>query len=414
MHSFTHNDMARLLELQGSGLIIYNFSSDAENDYVHVGKPNYSRECPHCHHPKSHKHGGCEPRYLRHGVGINGKTVWLEWHSFRLRCPSCGRTRTIGPPSNLVSGRQRSTKFCRRQALKTLVTHSFNATTAQTGIGYQGLRAEMNSLMATDPLYQLPKEGNLILGIDGHSRSGRHLATTLTLLVPERRLIGFLATERAKELKEWVNNRLDHQQRLRVSGIVTDMTLKNRLTLKQLFPATKLIIDRYHVVAYFNRYVSTIYLRNLKHLTKRQRKLGIDLRRASGLLRGSGKSISEAARAKLDLVLKELPAVCEAWYWKEEVRAIYRECRTAVEAQKRWQAVLANVERDMAEVLTRFLPDILNYFPYRITNGFTEGVHTKCKLIKRLSFGIKNMDCYVKKLALGFVEPKLIQVPHTY
>jgi hypothetical protein len=35
------------------------------------------------------------------------------------------------------------------------------------------------------------------------------------------------------------------------------------------------------------------------------------------------------------------------------------------------------------------------------------------KLIKRLSFGFKNEEIYVKKILLGFMEPESIIFPHT-
>lgn len=50
--------------------------------------------------------------------------------------------------------------------------------------------------------------------------------------------------------------------------------------------------------------------------------------------------------------------------------------------------------------LTNHFHQILNYFDDRATNGFTEGIHTKFKLTKRISYGIKNLNVYVKNLFL--------------
>ena len=45
----------------------------------------------------------------------------------------------------------------------------------------------------------------------------------------------------------------------------------------------------------------------------------------------------------------------------------------------------------------------------RITNGFTEGCHTKVKLLKRLSYGFRNVEVYRRKMLLGFL-PKTAAV----
>jgi transposase len=46
---------------------------------------------------------------------------------------------------------------------------------------------------------------------------------------------------------------------------------------------------------------------------------------------------------------------------------------------------------------------ILNHFDNHTTNGFTEGCNTKIKMLKRLSYGLKNVDVYWRKMLLGFV-----------
>ncbi|MBC7361737.1 MAG: transposase [Candidatus Aminicenantes bacterium] len=35
---------------------------------------------------------------------------------------------------------------------------------------------------------------------------------------------------------------------------------------------------------------------------------------------------------------------------------------------------------------------------HKTTNAYTEGAHTKMKLIKRLSYGYRNVEVYIKKV----------------
>jgi len=46
---------------------------------------------------------------------------------------------------------------------------------------------------------------------------------------------------------------------------------------------------------------------------------------------------------------------------------------------------------------------ILNHFDNHTTNGFTEGCNTKIKMLKRISYGLKNVEVYWRKMLLGFV-----------
>jgi hypothetical protein len=45
----------------------------------------------------------------------------------------------------------------------------------------------------------------------------------------------------------------------------------------------------------------------------------------------------------------------------------------------------------------------LNHFDNHTTNGFTEGCHTKIKMLKRVSYGLKNVEVYWRKMLLEFV-----------
>ncbi|RLC63781.1 MAG: hypothetical protein DRI01_04595 [Chloroflexi bacterium] len=44
----------------------------------------------------------------------------------------------------------------------------------------------------------------------------------------------------------------------------------------------------------------------------------------------------------------------------------------------------------------------LNYLDRRTTNGFTEGCHTKNKVLERVSHGLRDVDAYWSKMLMGF------------
>jgi transposase len=64
--------------------------------------------------------------------------------------------------------------------------------------------------------------------------------------------------------------------------------------------------------------------------------------------------------------------------------------------------------------LKTWSPHILNFFDHRTTNAYTEGIHTKIKMIKRVSFGFRNVQIYVRKMVLCILRLTVILpwLPH--
>jgi len=88
------------------------------------------------------------------------------------------------------------------------------------------------------------------------------------------------------------------------------------------------------------------------------------------------------------------------------------------------QAILARLPRflrhaDDAELvrwgrtLRAWKAELLSYHRHRVTSAYTEGVHTRIKLLKRLSHGFRNRQMYVRKMLLGLVPlALLLRPPH--
>ena len=83
---------------------------------------------------------------------------------------------------------------------------------------------------------------------------------------------------------------------------------------------------------------------------------------------------------------------------KESFRAWYKEIDRS-RAEERLSLLVERIEGDslpefkeLLHTLTNWREEILNYFDYRITNGFVEGKNNRIKTIKRTAYGYRNMD----------------------
>ena len=84
--------------------------------------------------------------------------------------------------------------------------------------------------------------------------------------------------------------------------------------------------------------------------------------------------------------------------FKESFRAWYREM-TRSRAEEKLELLEEKIANNSLPEFKELLPtlgnwreEILNYFDYRITNGFVEGKNNRIKTIKRMAYGYRNMD----------------------
>ncbi|MCF7820770.1 MAG: transposase [Candidatus Pacebacteria bacterium] len=285
-------------------------------------------------------------------------------------------------------------------------------------VSYGVLRKILLTKVEDNSLFKLPKDQEITLGIDEHARLKKKLATTITLIKPQKQLLGIIAKSTSQATKEWIDNNFSLEERLRIKEICVDMTKSLKKPLQLAFPEAKFTIDKFHVVAYLNNLIKEEYSFSSKYGLREKDKRKLPQRtkamHISRILAQDGNSWDKKKKDKVKTVFSLMPRVAELWYAKEEVRAIYKECLDKKEARDRWQFVLKLMPEVAKSTLAKHLEEILNYFDTYNTNAFTEGVHTKIKKQKRVSYGIKNPEIYVKKMELAFIPKEKLILPHTF
>ena len=107
--------------------------------------------------------------------------------------------------------------------------------------------------------------------------------------------------------------------------------------------------------------------------------------------------LADRERARLNQLFQLYPEVKRAWLLKEGFRAWYRgRDRNCAQAElKSLEATIASDSlpefKELVHTLNNWQEEILNYFDYRITNGFVEGKNNRIKTIKRMAYGYRNM-----------------------
>jgi len=129
--------------------------------------------------------------------------------------------------------------------------------------------------------------------------------------------------------------------------------------------------------------------------------------------------LSDKERQYIEEIFRQFPSLKEFWWVKEQLRSFYKALDKAEGEKILGRVLIACQSSEDAEMirwgrtLSRWKPYLLNYYAHR-TNAYTKGVHTKIKLLKRASYGFRNIEVYVKKMLLGFLPPLLMCLHHTF
>jgi transposase len=109
--------------------------------------------------------------------------------------------------------------------------------------------------------------------------------------------------------------------------------------------------------------------------------------------------------AELEDLLRQVPGLQVAYYFRQEVTDIFDTSSNRREAESRLDELRVALDGDSElvkffELFDRWREGILAYFDRRETSGPVEGLNNKARVITRRSYGLKNTDSLWKRLIL--------------
>ncbi len=314
----------------------------------------------------------------------------------RGKCCDCKRTFAEG--RELVWSRSRLTRQAETEALWQLKDRNFSQVRRELGVGYGTLRRLLEREIDEEALGFIQGEDEIYLGIDEHSFRHQELVHTVTE-VKQREVLGILRDDRIATLKKF----LSKISRDKVRGVCIDMKDGLRKAVEAVFPSAKVVVDPFHVIGDSNKRMDEA--RRIEQDMHRKKTVQIPKK----IFLVGREKLNEERRQKVDTLLGKYPGL-KGFYWaKEKIRELYRQ-QSREEATKLLGNIIFNLKSaDDTELigwgnsLKYWREPILNHFNNYTTNGFTKGCHTKIKMLKRLSYGLKNVEVYWRKMLLGFV-----------
>jgi transposase len=377
------------------GLLIDKCACFNDKIVLNVRSPRTQALCPQCGastkrvHRRSHrtiKHMMHDDKVAYLNLAVRNFKCWQCWFVFREHIPGIDRRRT--------------TAHFRQSVIPKIKDRSFRAVAMEHGMSTTSLVRSATELSRQVGL-QWPTKP-FALGIDGHSFSGNDMATTLTD-VKGRKLIGILPDYKQDTLEYCIENIPKTSKKL-ITSVCIDMHEASRTVIEKELPNIPIVIDKFHVVQLLNKNLEqmrNIYTNHHDAIPKK-------------LLERNKEDLDYAEKQILKRVLTSSSALNDMWRLKEWFREFYK-LRNPKKAKDRYTAMLEGLIqearprwRTLYRTLSRWREYILNYFTYRITNAYTEGVHTRIKLLKRISYGFRNKQNYIAKMTLAFLPVSIL------
>jgi len=372
------------------GLFLDGIENRDNGTFLKVRSPRNSAICPHCSvsakkvHKKYH-------RTIKHMI-CNDKIVFLN---LTIRCFKCKLCKYIFRESISGISSKRTSEHFRLSAVKKIKDRCFASVASEYNISSSSLINDAVHIFNNTKINWPDK--NFSLGIDEHSFSGRDFVITITDLT-NHKLLAILPDDRQTTLRKFLKNIPKNAKDLIIS-VCTDMKQSYRTVIEKELNKSIHVIDKFHVIQFFNRQLHelrTLYSSHKFPLPKQ-------------LLEKNKENLNHEEKKVLRAIFNRYQPLEELWRMKEIIRKMYR-CKNPDKAKMFYEAMLEGLQFDnrliwksIYKTMNRWKDPILNYFESRITNAYTEGVHTKIKLLKRMSYGFRNKANYIAKMSLAFM-----------
>jgi len=344
--------------------------------------------CPRCGRVTAKEHDRRQQR--KQDRRLRDKVVLLMLMKRRFRCPFCGKVFT--EPDEVFGLRRRSSyrfrEYLGQEALHQTVRRTAQKEKVGEGLVRRCVAEEVGRRLEAKGVEETPE----FIGLDEFSVRRRRLYHTAICNLVEGEVMEVVEGQGQQKVEEYLD-RLPQPER--VKGVAMDMHEPFRQAVQMCLPQAKVVVDKFHLIRHINGALDKVRSR-LQGGSRRGKKRDLFKSRYT-LLKGAER-LAGWEKLKLNQLFYRYPELERAWVLKESFRAWYREAD-----RSRAEEVLGLLEeriakdslselKELLHTLSNWREEILNYFDYRITNGFVEGKNNRIKTIKRIAYGYRNMD----------------------
>lgn len=363
--------------------------------------------CPRCGKRTKSGYDKQPLRSILH-TNIGSKLVFLHLTPRRFVC-ICNPSKPFRERFHGIKERRSTTERLDRELINHLKGQSFKTAEEKLSLSYPSQRLRL--LEAVDPMRirwdSISNLSEIHLGLDGHHLVNKRFVETIAE-VKQKIPLGILPDIKKLTVKQALLT-CPSYLRTRIKSAAVDMDEKTINALREVFPDIVIVIDHFHVILDANRRLNEARLIEQETINQQRAKKGMGRMEIAGnLLRKAREHLNEKRGEKeyLEVFLTRYSRL-KIWYvCKERLRDVYK-AKDRKDAKQLLESLILtmrtsdDIELNLwGKTLIRYKEEILNYFIYRTTNAYTEGLHVRCKLVQRISCGFRNAEVYIRKALL--------------
>lgn len=347
---------------------------------------------------------------LRH-LPVCGRQVILLLRPKRYRCPYCDGGVTTTERHDWYDARAGCTKVYAEFLLLELVNSTIQDVARKHGVTYDVVRGALTNYVKDKVDWSQIKVLR-ILGLDEISLlKGHRDFVTIVSTQDKNGNPVLLAVLKGREKETVIDFLKTIPKRLRkgIEEVCSDLYEGFINAVEEVLPNAKVVADRFHVAKLYRAAVDElrkIEMKELKQILEKEEYDG--LKGVLWALRKKSEDLEPEERETLDLVFECSPLLRKAYSLREKLTRIFDNEKHTKEsgrrAIRRWMAEVRDSRLNCFDKFLATLEErmdlITNYFISRSSSGWVEGLNNKIKVLKRRSYGIRNLASLFRRIWL--------------
>lgn len=369
-------------------ILDYVEATDGRLDiYFHL--PLKSHNCPHCHQVTNKVHD------YRHQVfkdiPILGQKTYFHYKKRRYHCPHC-KKHFYEKNTFLPRYFRMSTRLIQYIIERMRSTHSMTDIAKHCNLSITTIFRIFSFIDYTNTT--LPR----VLSIDEFKgNAGRKYQGIITDPV-NKKVLDILPGREQHILTSYFRSFKNRDQ---VEYFIMDMWAPYRDIAKIYFKNATIVIDKYHWIRQATWAFDRIRKQEQKKFHPTRRKY---FKRSRLLLLKRSQYLTEEETDQVAIMLQLSERLSNAYLLKEKFYEFVdsKNSKEALHKLKQWYIYVEALDEDefrtCMKTMINWQPYILNSFDCTYTNGYTEGVNNKIKVLKRNAYGVQNFDRFKNRI----------------
>ena len=327
----------------------------------------------------------------------NGYLMVVRYRKRRYRCEACGKR--FYEKNEFIGRYKRMTKKMVLTLMNAVQgTKSFTEVARELGVSVQTVIRHFDRKSC-----EKPKELPEVLGIDEFRGNAGGEKFQVILTDPANKKVQDILPSRKESALSMYFKGFPKAERDKVKYFVSDMYKPYLRTAESWFPRAIFIVDRYHWIRQLFWAFENIRKRIQKRFGKNHR---LYFKRSRKLLLKRFRTLNDDEKQQVLNILNLSPDLNTAYFYKERLQEILdledpnaqkKQFIAMTDGMK--QCGIHELER-CADTYYNWLSGILASFDYPYSNGYTEGMNNKIKVLKRNAYGYRNFRRNRKRILL--------------